>query len=95
MMKIVLKWFLGVSSFLFGIFIIQISVIAGILFLVAGAFLIPPIFKRINKSRKINRTVKIAVIIISFLGAVIIGGKASSAEVEAAMKKIEERKASN
>ncbi len=90
-MKTLLKWILGICCSLFGILFLQISIISGVLFLVASLFLIPPTFDKINASGKINRSIKIIVPVIAILGAIIIGGKANSAQVEHAMKKITEK----
>lgn len=93
-MKTVLKWIFGIVCLLFGILSLNISIISGILFLIAGAFLIPPIFDKINSTKKINRNFKIAVPIVAILIGIITGGNASSNEVETAMEKIKERQKS-
>jgi hypothetical protein len=75
-MKTVIKWIFGVGSILIGIMAFTDSiVVGGVLFLIAGAFLIPPIFDKINGGGKISRPMKIAIPIIGiFAGMMAIGG---------------------
>ena len=92
-MKTALKWIVGIGCLLFGIMSITTSVIGGLLFLIAGAFLIPPIFEKINTSGKINRTLKIIIPIFGIFVAFILVGMSASKEVETAFKEIERKKA--
>lgn len=93
-MKTVLKWIFGIGCILLGLLSLTISMISSVLFLISGAFLIPPVFDKINSSGKINRTFKIIVPIVAVFIAIIVGGNANSNEVETAMEKIKERQKS-
>lgn len=86
-MKIFIKWIVGLILIVFGFFTIKLAVndvtiekqlvtkllnyLAGILFLIAGVFIIPTFFKLINKDGKVSRKLKLRVIIISFLSAIL------------------------
>ncbi len=60
-LKTSLKWFFGILCFIFAIFAFKETLIGGILFLIAGAFLIPPLFKLLNKKEIISRPIKILI----------------------------------
>lgn len=92
-MKTALKWIVGIGCLLFGVLSITASVIGGILFIIAGAFLIPPIFEKINSIGKINRTLKIIIPIFGIFVAFILVGMAASKEVDTALKEIERKNA--
>lgn len=89
-MKNVLKWMVGIGCILTGIITLFASIIGGVLFLIAGAFLIPPIFDKINSSGKINRTFKIIVPVLGIFFAFIVLGM--SANNDSALKDIEKGK---
>jgi hypothetical protein len=91
-MKTALKWIVGIGCVLFGLMAFATSILGGILFLIAGAFLIPPIFDKINSGGKINRTLKIVIPVIGIFAGFMTVGISASDEVEEAMQKIEEKK---
>lgn len=91
-MKTALKWIFGVGCIIFGVATITTSVIGSILFLIAGAFLIPPIFEKINSNGKINRTLKIIIPIAAIFVAFIMVGMSASDEISSASKEREDRK---
>lgn len=90
-MKIILKWIFGIGCVLFGLIAFETSIIGGFFFLIAGAFLIPPIFNKINRSRKINRILKIVIPIVGIFTGFIAVGVSASEEVDSAMQKNMER----
>tara|TARA_B110000902_G_scaffold267108_1_gene358280 strand:- start:413 stop:1144 length:732 start_codon:yes stop_codon:yes gene_type:complete len=85
---IVLKWIFGIVCFLFALITFSSSIIAAFLFLIAGAFLIPPIFDKINSGGKINPTFKIGIPILGFFAGFLIFGASTSAEVDKSIAKI-------
>jgi len=91
-MKTALKWIFGIGCLLFGIMAFATSIIGGILFLIAGAFLIPPIFDKINSGGKINRTLKIVIPIVGIFAGFMAVGIAGVGEVDKAIDKINEKK---
>ena len=91
-MKLALKWIFGIGCFLFGLMAFATSIIGGILFLIAGAFLIPPIFDKINSGGKINRTLKIVIPIVGIFAGFMAVGISGVGEVDKAMDKIKEKK---
>lgn len=91
-MKKALKWIVGSGCILFGISTITTSVIGGILFLIAGTFLIPPLFEKLNSNGKINRTLKIVVPVAGIFIAFIMVGMSATDEINSASKEREEKK---
>ena len=88
-LKSILKWIFGVGCIIFGLFAFSTTVIGGILFLIAGAFLIPPVFTKINSKGKINRTLKIVTPILAIFAAFIAIGISEMGEND---RSIEERR---
>lgn len=91
-LKTILKWVFGVICFILGLCSLPTSIAGAILFLVAGLFLIPPIFKKLNKRKKISRATKITFPIASIFVAFIALGIAGVVEVDKTMNKIKEKK---
>ena len=90
-LKSIIKWVLGILFLFFGLFAIEISILAAISFLISSTFLIPLTFNFINKSRKINRTLRIFIPIVgAFVGFIVIG-IAGVDEVDQARKKKEKK----
>ena len=91
-LKTILKWIFGVVSIIFGLTGFSTSIIGGGLLLIAGAFLIPPFFDKINSNGKISRTLKIAIPIVAVFTGLMAVGISTSGEVNKAMQKIKEKK---
>ncbi len=80
--KTTLKWILGVGCILFTFmaFTESNSTIGGLSFLVSAAFLIPPIFDKINDKLKIHRIFKIVIPIVGIFYGFIACGISSETE---------------
>lgn len=77
-LKIFLKWIFGILCFIFAIFAFKNTIIGGLLFLISGIFLIPPLFKAVNKKEKISHPIKILTPVFAVLIAFAFVGMKSS-----------------
>lgn len=73
-LKLVFKWIFGIGCVIFGLLAFSTTVFGAILFLIAGVFLIPPLFNKINHKGKIKRLPKIITPIIAVFTAILVIG---------------------
>lgn len=80
--KTTLKWIFGIASILFALmaFTESNSTIGAISFLISAAFLIPPIFNKINNKLKILRILKIIIPIVGIFYGFVASGISSETE---------------